>query len=340
MKQETAQPPQEEPQHKTRWRRLWEWTNFGEKGLWDWLQLLIVPAVLAVGGLLFSQAQDERQRVAEEQRSQAAALQAYIDEMGSLLLEEDLRSSNDDDEVRVLARARTLTVLNRLAQGNDPQAKSGEVSAEERGMLEEQLDPEQRERVIAKETDLRRDVLQFLKETGLINKQDPLISLYDANLRGVFLENGSTITLSNTDLRGANFTAAEMSSVELDNADLTEARLGGARLIFASLRDANLSSSDLPGADLSLAHLNGADLSFANLIGADLGGADLSGANLSGANLREADLSAGVNFDGADLSGADLEDADLDYANFSQATVTDEQISEAKTSKSVKGSDE
>ena len=31
--------------------------------LWDWLKLLIVPAVIAAGGLWFNQQQQERQRV-------------------------------------------------------------------------------------------------------------------------------------------------------------------------------------------------------------------------------------------------------------------------------------
>ena len=55
----------------------------------------------------------------QEQRAQDPALQAYLDQMSTLLLEKDLRNSEEDSEVRTLARARTLTVLERL----DPSRK-------------------------------------------------------------------------------------------------------------------------------------------------------------------------------------------------------------------------
>jgi thiamine kinase-like enzyme len=47
----------------------------------------------------------------EEQRTLDAALQAYLDQMTQLLLHERLRTSIPDDEVRSVARARTLTAL-------------------------------------------------------------------------------------------------------------------------------------------------------------------------------------------------------------------------------------
>jgi len=50
-------------------------------------------------------------RQLEGERAQDAALQAYLDQMTQLLLHEDLRTSQPDDEVRSVARARTLTVL-------------------------------------------------------------------------------------------------------------------------------------------------------------------------------------------------------------------------------------
>jgi hypothetical protein len=44
----------------------------------------------------------------------ALAMSAYLDQMSSLLLERDLRESEEDSEVRTLARARTLAVLSGL----------------------------------------------------------------------------------------------------------------------------------------------------------------------------------------------------------------------------------
>ena len=67
MEQASQQQPQKEPQEeappqKTRRGRLWTWMGFGEKRGWDWMQLLIVPVVLAIGGFLFSWTQENRQQ--------------------------------------------------------------------------------------------------------------------------------------------------------------------------------------------------------------------------------------------------------------------------------------
>ena len=110
--------------------------GFRGKTVWDWMALLIVPLVLVVIGLVFTMLQDARQQDLENQRAQQAqkienqrakaerqlavqcaqdeALQAYLDQMSTLMLEKDLRNSEEDSEVRTLARARTVTVLQRL----------------------------------------------------------------------------------------------------------------------------------------------------------------------------------------------------------------------------------
>src|SRR5215211_6372570 len=113
------------------------WTGFRGKTIWDFLQLLIVPLMLAAIGFWFTAQQDARQQQIEDQRAQQApkienqraeaerelavqraqdeALQSYLNQMSGLLLERDLRASEKGSEVRTLARARTLTVLRRLA---------------------------------------------------------------------------------------------------------------------------------------------------------------------------------------------------------------------------------
>jgi hypothetical protein len=66
------------------------WTGFTGKTLWDWLQLLIVPLALAIGGFWLSQIQKttEERHTTDNQRE--AALQAYIDKISELLLEETI----------------------------------------------------------------------------------------------------------------------------------------------------------------------------------------------------------------------------------------------------------
>ena len=107
-----AEPPSN---RRIAWPR---WTVFRGMTLRDWLQLLIVPLALVGIGFLFTMQQDARQQQIEEQRAQDAALQSYFDQMSTLLMNHDLRSSDEGSEVRNLAR--TLTALARL----DPTRKT------------------------------------------------------------------------------------------------------------------------------------------------------------------------------------------------------------------------
>jgi uncharacterized protein YjbI with pentapeptide repeats len=224
------------------------WTGFRGMTLRSWLELLVVPLALVVIGFLFSVQQDARQQRIEdqraaaerelaEQRAQDEALQAYLDQMSNLLLENDLRESKEDSEVRTLARARTLTVLGRL----DPNRKTA--------------------------------LTQFLVEAELVQRvdgRDPIISLRGADLSGanLFLANLSGAVLEDADLSGANLSFAFLRNANLSGADLLGANLLGATLRGANLRRAVLREATLEDADLRNADLRNADLRNADLNGA------------------------------------------------------------------------
>ncbi len=240
----------------------WPGTGFQGKTVWDWLQLLIVPAALALVALLFNQANTRtEQKIAQqryEQDQQIALdkqhedlLQAYLDRMSELLLEKGLRTSPDGAEVRKVARTRTISVLRQL--------------------------------------DARRvsDVFTFLHEAGLTDPSHPLISLNGADLSEV---KWNKARLSAVDLSGAILTRADLSYAWLEGADLSGARLIGADLTFANLGGANLSEARLMYAHLHGAWLEGADLHAAHLIRSDLSEPYLSGANLTGAKLKHAKI--------------------------------------------------
>ena len=244
----------------------------------DWLPIVVaafIPVVIALGtwGITREQGKLEDQRAQAErelaeQRAQDEALQAYLDKMSTLLLEEkDLKS----DRVRTLMRARTITVLESL----DPSRKTA--------------------------------VIRFLEEADLISidppasrccVKSPIIELTDADLRGADLSNMylSSMTLIEADLPEANLNATNLNAANLTKANLTNATLRNIVLHYASLLQADLKDADLRGADLWDANLAGANLSNADLRNADLskawlGYADLRGADLRGAGLRGADLS-------------------------------------------------
>jgi uncharacterized protein YjbI with pentapeptide repeats len=259
-----------------------EQSRWGFRGMTvrDWLQLLIVPLALVVIGFLFTIQQDARQQTIEnqraeaerelaEQRAQDEALQAYLNQMSTLLLEKNLRnvidpgSSEEDREVRTLARARTVTVLGRL----DPSRKT--------------------------------HVMMFLVEADLVGGD-----VTTPREHYTFIT-PPVISLRGADLQGADLSQqrADLSSpFGFDSNVVT-------KLEAAELEGANLQDVDLVEANLEGANLATADLSGANLKGANLQNASLKGANLKGANLEDASLGGYTILAFANLSGADLSDA-------------------------------
>ncbi len=286
------------------------------KTFWDWLQLLIIPLILAGAtiGLGLWQAhladlqhqsdqvlaqqryqndrkiaQDNRQndlQLADEQQ-QDATLTSYLNDMSDLLLYHNLRNSKPGDMVSQVARVRTLTVLRRLqSERNDT-------------------------------------VLQFLQDAHLIGIPNAVFNFINADLSGdnLAFANLNGVNLSGASLGGADLSEAKLNGASLKGTILSLANLDAASLQGADLRGAGLYQAKFQYADLSNANLrnaitdkHGVDLSNANLSGADLSNAtlhaDLSNAKLRNANLRNANLSA-TSLDYADLRGANLSGADL-----------------------------
>lgn len=246
------------------------YSGFKGKTLWDWLELLIIPIVLAIGGFTFDQLQKNREETRAEQRTTSEqfiatdnqreeVLQAYFDDMSDLLLVNKLRISTPGAEVRNVARIRTLSTLNRL------------------------------------DAERNNTVLQFLRESQLINTTMPIVSLSEsdltevdlsfANLRGLDLSTTTLMfaTLTRANLEGANLERADLRAAEIENVNLQAAHLPRANLAGASLYQANLNEADLRGA-----LINGASLKEAKLNRAILQDADLRGTDLQGTEFREA----------------------------------------------------
>lgn len=264
----------------TRWAiipgYLVSWTGFGdfakpdsnyipEKTLWDWMQLLLIPVFLSIGVLILNRSEREHKHDIAVDRQQEIAFQAYLDRMTNLLLRNELRTSKKREEVRIVARIRTLSVL----RGLDPQRK---------GM-----------------------VLLFLEESRLIYKKEAIVELRDADLCSAKLSHAilkntylRDTNLNNIDLSYAKLNAADLSYSRLKNANLRSAELTSSDLIGTNLTSAHLVDAQLQGAKLNDAILKKAHLNNAILTGAILKGANLSGANLRGADFRHADLSDAI----------------------------------------------
>jgi hypothetical protein len=161
------------------------WVGVSDKKFWDYLELLVVPAALALGVYWLNRAQQERERKADEvqrkredaaeeareqrelefanQTTQNAALQSYIVQMTQLLINRNAPQLLSESRIRETIHARTLHVLDQL----------DEIP---RGRLR------------------KRALLRFLYKTELIPgrfAQDPPYDtniLFEANLRHADLE--------------------------------------------------------------------------------------------------------------------------------------------------------
>lgn len=268
--------------------------GFQSKTFWDWMDLLLVPAVLALAGLWFSRVQkatelEIAQRAREKDRELAQQendadreiardrqrqemLAAYFDRMTELLLEKNLGRSErnreqDDPESEgsgdltvSIARAWTMIMLRAL----DP----ARVSAVFRFLGEAKVG----------KVALADIVTLAGQDLGFVDWHGPGVGLSGAKLSGVILV-------------GANLSWTSLPGADLSNTDLLKANLHG-----AFLSGANLANADLNTADLSRAHLDDA-----NLIEASLMGANLAGANLEGAEVTRNQLLQARNLEGATM---------------------------------------
>ena len=243
------------------------------KSLWDWLQLIIIPAVLAIGGFWFNQVQKNREEKTTERRAQVdheialdnqreTKLQEYFDRMSELVFSHGLLQSQEGDPVRIIARARTLSVVR-------------ELDAVRKGSL-----------------------IRFLYESLLILTEHILSDLTTTFYnRGELKVPAGIIALNEADLSSAELSGAMLIGANLEGANLSKANLSGATLCEVNLENANLS-----GANLSEAELSG----FFSTESSNLSSANLTDANLNKANLARVNLFQAI-FSRADLTHANLE---------------------------------
>lgn len=261
---------------------LWNWTGFPNKSLWDWMALLIIPVVLAIGGFLFNKAERkgqndlaekkenierglaEKKENAEKEittdRWRETAMQAYLDKITELILEKDLLLSKQNEGVRHLVRARTLTIMPTLNQ------------------------------------ERQRTLLGFLYEAKLIENNDPIINFTNVDLSGAdlgfFLLRGANLKRIN--LRKANIRGADLSSSNFRMAIFEDAILAMTNLKMANLQQVNFIKADFIKAELDGADLTGANLIRASLKSASLITTILNGVNLTLANLEKANLKGAI----------------------------------------------
>ncbi|MFC1981620.1 pentapeptide repeat-containing protein [Chloroflexota bacterium] len=197
---------------------LWLSQRMG-KSVWEFVELLIIPAVLGIVAWLFNRAARKRDIEIENDRQRQAVLTTYFDQMTDLILSHDLGNSKSKSkrfhEVRSIARARTLSALRNLDGWRKGQ------------------------------------VVRFLYESGLIDKK-PAIDLKLADLKGAELLGAS---LEGAHLSYANLSGAHLDYANLQGANLLKTNLSGAYMISIDLQRASLAGASLRNADMERAKL-------------------------------------------------------------------------------------
>lgn len=205
------------------------WTGFGTsiapdgsvhpgKSLWDWLQLVLVPIVLFFLAQWYSTIQGkverERQKIAEQYQS----VQTYFDRIQTLILDNSLLQATPDDPTSSIARALTLTTLERI----DGERKSA--------------------------------IIRFLDEMKLIqgiHQRTPIISLSGADMSNL----GAPLGTVFSDFVGADLSFADLRQAKIDvgnfeNANLKGADVSGASFIYCNFRGADFQVVGLQGVNL------------------------------------------------------------------------------------------
>jgi hypothetical protein len=141
----------------------WGWAGLGRKTLWDWLQLIFIPAVLTLGAIWYTARQShDREIMLDNQRE--TALQTYIDKIPVYKLAEPELTGTKE---QIILRARTLALLPSM------------------------------------DANRKRTLLQFLYELHLICIPDrvhpkyPIIKLSTADLSGANLTNLNLVSMYN-----------------------------------------------------------------------------------------------------------------------------------------------
>jgi uncharacterized protein YjbI with pentapeptide repeats len=258
------------------WISNFKWSGFQKKTLWDWLQLLIIPLMLALGAFYLNSA-SESSRVQEQIKQEI--LTDYFSKMQDLIVETKKvketsgykESHPKDQEVMLLpefsstAQALTLSVL-------------------------EQLDGKRKGKVIT-----------YLAESQLItitvdnNKPStqPEIKLDGANLDDIELgNNGQRNSLNENEMTIIN-------QIQIKNANMKRANLSGLRSRYSGLNGSNLENATLENVDFTGSIM--VDLRFINgqITDVDFTDVKLGKTIFDNVKLENITISDKTNFDNA-----------------------------------------
>jgi hypothetical protein len=234
------------------WISNFKWSGFQKKSFWDWLQLLIVPLMLAFGAFYLNYASETRDKQIAEEGKQQELLKDYFSKMQTLILaEKTLPKSNNkptgspsldqnqpklSPESQAIARALTLAVL-------------------------DELDGKRKGKVISYLADSKLII------EGPTLKSKSEINLEHANLKYIVLQDVVMpfVKINNADMTNARLDNVDLSNSDLADSDLSEATLKDVKLIEAKVYRVNFTKTNLTGVNFSNTDLNNSNFYNATL---------------------------------------------------------------------------
>ncbi|TRU35934.1 MAG: pentapeptide repeat-containing protein [Microcystis aeruginosa Ma_MB_F_20061100_S20] len=264
------------------WIANFKWSGFQKKSFWDWLQLLIIPLMLALGAFYLNSAADFRDNQIAQEQKQQEILTDYFSKMQDLIVETKKskqtpgsKESNSKErlllEFRPTAQALTLSVL-------------------------EQLDGKRKGKVIT-----------YLAESQLItitadnnvtadnNKPSPQpeIKLDGANLDDIKLgNNGQRNSLNENEM-------TIIDKIKINNASMKRANLSGLQLLDSDLSGSNLENATLENVDFTGSIMVGSRFITGQIIDVNFTDVRLGKSIFDNVKLENIKISDKTNFDNA-----------------------------------------
>ncbi|MCA2641355.1 MULTISPECIES: pentapeptide repeat-containing protein [unclassified Microcystis] len=232
------------------WISNFKWSGFQKKSFWDWLQLLIVPLILAFGAVYLNSVSETIAKDGEQQE----LLKDYFSKMQTLIVE--TKKSKDSQPKIVETKKSVETTKSKDSQPNPDGApllpEFIPIAEALTFAVLDQLDGKRKGKVIT-----------YLADSKLItaNIKDkdpkPVIDLKNANLKKIKIDNldmnGQLIdkdTIQGVIIRGADMTNANLEKVYLTYSDLTGSDLSNATLTTVDLTGAKMESVKLIKTDI------------------------------------------------------------------------------------------
>jgi hypothetical protein len=211
------------------WISNFKWSGFQKKSFWDWLQLLIVPLMLAFGAFYLNYASETKDKQIAEERKQQELLKDYFSKMQTLIIEANKLSKSQWEPLEHFANEKLPGQFQPIAQ------------ALTLAVLDE-LDGLRKGKVIT-----------YLAESGFITKETFTINLNGANLQKLELKGVSlnSVIINKADMTGAKLTNLEFTDSDLGASNFSQANLDGVNFSSAILQGSNFYDANLKNIEIS-----------------------------------------------------------------------------------------